>query len=62
MTRCIHCTRCVRFLNEISGIFDLGILGRGQNIETPGEQQPKTGRRGVVRFRIYEFRFRNAER
>jgi NADH dehydrogenase/NADH:ubiquinone oxidoreductase subunit G len=33
MTRCIHCTRCVRFLNEISGIFDLGILGRGQSME-----------------------------
>ncbi len=29
MTRCIHCTRCVRFLTEIAGIFDLGVLGRG---------------------------------
>src|SRR6202012_5350611 len=33
MTRCIHCTRCVRFLNEISGIFNLGGLGRGLNME-----------------------------
>lgn len=29
MTRCIHCTRCVRFLTEVSAIFDLGVLGRG---------------------------------
>ena len=33
MTRCIHCTRCVRFLNEISGIYNLGVLGRGLNME-----------------------------
>lgn len=24
MTRCIHCTRCVRFITEVSGVFDLG--------------------------------------
>jgi NADH dehydrogenase (ubiquinone) Fe-S protein 1 len=29
MTRCIHCTRCIRFLNEICGNSDLGMLGRG---------------------------------
>ena len=28
MTRCIHCTRCVRFANEIAGIADLGTSGR----------------------------------
>ena len=33
MTRCIHCTRCVRFLNEISGIQDFGIIGRGSSME-----------------------------
>jgi NADH dehydrogenase/NADH:ubiquinone oxidoreductase subunit G len=33
MTRCIHCTRCIRFLNEIGGIFNLGTLGRGLNME-----------------------------
>lgn len=33
MTRCIHCTRCVRFANEIAGIDDLGIFGRGSNSE-----------------------------
>ena len=33
MTRCIHCTRCVRFANEIAGIADLGTSGRGSQIE-----------------------------
>lgn len=33
MTRCIHCTRCVRFVNEISGNFELGLLGRGNSME-----------------------------
>ena len=33
MTRCIHCTRCVRFATEIAGIEDLGIFGRGINSE-----------------------------
>ena len=29
MTRCIHCTRCVRFANEVAGVEELGMLGRG---------------------------------
>lgn len=33
MTRCIHCTRCVRFANEIAGVHDLGIFNRGVNSE-----------------------------
>jgi len=33
MTRCIHCTRCVRFSSEIAGTEDLGIFGRGLNSE-----------------------------
>jgi len=33
MTRCIHCTRCIRFLNEISGNYQIGIIGRGKNME-----------------------------
>jgi NADH dehydrogenase/NADH:ubiquinone oxidoreductase subunit G len=33
MTRCIHCTRCVRFLTEIVGSHDLGILERGLDME-----------------------------
>jgi len=33
MTRCIHCTRCVRFITEVSGVFDFGVLGRGGSME-----------------------------
>lgn len=33
MTRCIHCTRCVRFVNEISSVFDFGVIGRGAAME-----------------------------
>jgi NADH dehydrogenase (ubiquinone) Fe-S protein 1 len=33
MTRCIHCTRCVRFANEIIGLPDLGTSGRGGSLE-----------------------------
>jgi NADH dehydrogenase (ubiquinone) Fe-S protein 1 len=33
MTRCIHCTRCVRFLNEICESYDFGMLGRGVSSE-----------------------------
>jgi NADH-quinone oxidoreductase subunit G len=33
MTRCIHCTRCVRFGQEIAGLPELGTLGRGENME-----------------------------
>jgi NADH-quinone oxidoreductase subunit G len=32
MTRCIHCTRCVRFGQEIAGIMELGATGRGENM------------------------------
>lgn len=33
LTRCIHCTRCVRFLNEVAGDYTLGMLGRGADSE-----------------------------
>ena len=33
MTRCIHCTRCVRFGQEIAGVMELGMLGRGEHAE-----------------------------
>lgn len=32
MTRCIHCTRCVRFLAEVAGVPELGALGRGEDM------------------------------
>jgi len=31
MTRCIHCTRCVRFGEEVAGVRELGLTGRGEN-------------------------------
>lgn len=33
MTRCIQCTRCVRFADEIAGVPDLGLLNRGEDVE-----------------------------
>lgn len=33
MTRCIHCTRCVRFGNDVAGVPELGLTGRGENAE-----------------------------
>ena len=33
MTRCIHCTRCVRFSQEIAGTRDFGVTGRGNKME-----------------------------
>lgn len=33
MTRCIQCTRCVRFLQEVGGIMELGMVGRGEHSE-----------------------------
>ncbi|CBJ50734.1 NADH-quinone oxidoreductase subunit NuoG [Ralstonia solanacearum] len=33
MTRCIHCTRCVRFGQEVAGVMELGMLNRGEHSE-----------------------------
>src|SRR5215207_6306433 len=33
MNRCIHCTRCVRFVAEVAGVEDLGAIGRGEDME-----------------------------
>ncbi len=33
MTRCIHCTRCVRFGQEIAGVMELGMIGRSEHAE-----------------------------
>ena len=33
MTRCIHCTRCIRFADEVAGVNQLGALNRGENME-----------------------------
>jgi len=36
MTRCIHCTRCVRFGQELAGVMELGMIGRGEHAEIVG--------------------------
>ncbi len=33
MTRCIHCTRCIRFINEVAGVEELGACHRGEHME-----------------------------
>ncbi len=33
MTRCIHCTRCIRFATEVAGVAELGAIGRGEDME-----------------------------
>jgi NADH-quinone oxidoreductase subunit G len=33
MTRCIHCTRCIRFAAEVAGVPELGAIGRGEDME-----------------------------
>ena len=33
MTRCIHCTRCIRFATEVAGIEELGAIGRGEDMQ-----------------------------
>ena len=33
MTRCIHCTRCVRFATEVAGVSELGAIGRGEDMQ-----------------------------
>ena len=33
MTRCIHCTRCVRFSEEIAGVDEIGAIGRGEDMQ-----------------------------
>ncbi len=33
MTRCIHCTRCVRFAEEVAGVEEIGAVGRGENMQ-----------------------------
>ncbi|MEY3673153.1 MAG: NADH-ubiquinone oxidoreductase, 75 kDa subunit [Pseudomonadota bacterium] len=44
MSRCIHCTRCVRFGQEVAGVMELGMIGRGEHSEitTRGEHSEIT--------------------
>ncbi len=42
MTRCIHCTRCVRFANEIAGVAEIGAIHRGEHTEITTLEQAIT--------------------
>src|SRR6478672_1832545 len=33
MTRCIHCTRCIRFMEQVAGVEDIGAVGRGEEMQ-----------------------------
>ena len=33
MTRCIHCTRCIRFATEVAGVEEIGAIGRGEDMQ-----------------------------
>ena len=33
MTRCIHCTRCIRFATEVAGVSEIGAIGRGEDTQ-----------------------------
>ena len=49
MTRCIHCTRCVRFAKEVAGIEDLGVTGRGRDSEVGTYvERVRRGRAGLL--------------
>lgn len=45
MTRCIHCTRCVRFMTEVAGVAEMGATGRGEDmrIVTYGNEAAEPG-------------------
>ena len=49
MTRCIHCTRCIRFAKEVAGTDDLGITGRGRDAEV-GTYVEKVRPLGLLRW------------
>src|SRR6266702_2461369 len=43
MTRCIHCTRCVRFGQEVAGVMELGMIGRGEPARQPRLEPDRRG-------------------
>jgi NADH-quinone oxidoreductase subunit G len=72
MTRCIHCTRCVRFLEDIAGTNELGAINRGEDMEistviAQGIQSELSGNIidlcpvGALTSKPYQFKWRNWE-
>ena len=43
MTRCIHCTRCVRFAEEVAGVEDIGAIGRGETMQITSYMERAVG-------------------
>ena len=60
MTRCIHCTRCIRFATEVAGVEDIGAIGRGHQWHGCALSSP-SGRLdpGDTRFRMASKRSRS---
>ena len=72
LTRCIHCTRCVRFSTEIAGVPEMGALGRGENMEIASYIEQTLSSEfsgnvidlcpvGALTFKPYEFKARSWE-
>jgi len=72
MARCIHCTRCIRFISEVAGVEELGAVGRGEHMEiTTWVEQALTSELsgniidlcpvGALNSKPYEYRARTWE-
>ena len=72
MTRCIHCTRCIRFLNEVAGVEELGAVHRGEHMEISNWVEAALGSElqgniidlcpvGALNSKPYEYRARTWE-
>ena len=72
MTRCIHCTRCIRFISEVAGVEELGAVNRGEHMEiTTWVEQALTSELsgniidlcpvGALNSKPYEYRARTWE-
>lgn len=72
LTRCIHCTRCVRFATEVAGVPEMGALGRGEHMEIANAMEGVMSSEfsgnvidlcpvGALTFKPYEFKARSWE-
>ena len=73
MTRCIHCTRCIRFISEVAGVEELGAVHRGEHMEITtwieaaltsemsGQHRRSSARSARFNSKPYEYRARTWE-
>jgi NADH-quinone oxidoreductase subunit G len=54
MTRCIHCTRCVRFAEEVAGVEEIGAIGRGENMQITSYLEKAVTTHGFSRYPIVD--------